>query len=70
MTKEDLAKLFRIDQDVKSIGASHEKGSGLGLILCREFVEQHGGTITAESEPGTGTTFTFTLPLEEPKIVS
>ena len=63
MTEDDLARLFRIDQDVKSIGKQEEKGSGLGLILCKEFVEKNGGSITVESEPGRGSTFTFTLPL-------
>jgi signal transduction histidine kinase len=46
-----------------SEGTNQEKGSGLGLILCREFTEKHGGTIRAESVPGKGTVVTFTLPL-------
>jgi signal transduction histidine kinase len=55
--------LFRIDVRHSSKGTNKEKGSGLGLILCREFVERNGGDITVESEPGRGTMFTFTLPL-------
>lgn len=58
-TKE---KLFRIDQSIKSTGTMGEKGTGLGLILCKEFIEKHGGTISVESEPGKGSKFTFSLP--------
>jgi signal transduction histidine kinase len=39
-----------------------ERGSGLGLVLCREFIEKNKGTIRVESEPGKGSTFIFTLP--------
>lgn len=60
--KEDMKKLFRIDVHHSTIGTSQEKGTGLGLILCREFVERHGGKIWAESEFGKGSTFKFTLP--------
>ena len=57
----DLPKLFRIDQHHTTPGLSNEKGSGLGLILCKEFVEKNGGTITIDSIPGKGTAITFTL---------
>lgn len=62
MTKEILEKLFRIDINVTSLGTSHEKGTGLGLILCKEFIEKHGEKIWVESEIGKGSTFSFTLP--------
>jgi len=65
ISKEDIEKLFRIDFNTRNIGKSREKGTGLGLILCREFVEKNGGTIWVESETGKGSIFTFTLPKEK-----
>ncbi|GEM_PF-845340 len=59
---EDLDKLFRIDTKFTSEGTEGEKGSGLGLALCNEITEIHGGTIRAESKQGEGSVFTFTLP--------
>ena len=61
--EEFISKLFRIDEKFKSTGTAGEKGTGLGLIICREFVEKNGGEITVESKPGEGTTFSFTLPM-------
>jgi signal transduction histidine kinase/uncharacterized protein HemY len=60
---ENLDKLFRIDTNVSTRGTFNEKGSGLGLILCKEFVEINKGTIWVESEPDKGSTFTFTVPM-------
>ena len=60
--EENLGRLFRIDEKFKSTGTAGEKGTGLGLIICREFVEKNGGEITVESTPGQGTTFSFTIP--------
>jgi len=65
MTPEVVAKLFRLDKTHSTPGTANERGTGLGLILCREFVEKNRGTIRAESERGVGSTFTFTLPLSE-----
>jgi two-component system sensor histidine kinase/response regulator len=59
---ENLPDLFRIDTKTQQVGTAGEQGTGLGLILCKEFVEQHAGTIWVESEVGRGSTFWFTLP--------
>jgi len=62
ISREDLQHLFRIDSPVKQKGTNGEKGSGLGLILCREFIHINQGKIWAESESGKGSTFYFSLP--------
>ncbi|NTW23454.1 MAG: HAMP domain-containing histidine kinase, partial [Lentimicrobium sp.] len=59
-----LKKLFSLNEEVSATkGTANEKGTGLGLILCREFVERNGGTISVESEVGKGSTFTIELPV-------
>jgi signal transduction histidine kinase/ligand-binding sensor domain-containing protein len=61
--EENLKRLFRIDEKFKSTGTAGERGTGLGLIICQEFVEKHGGEISVRSEPGRGSTFSFTIPI-------
>ena len=60
--KKDIENMFRIDTKINTRGTAQEPGTGLGLILCKEFIEKNSGTIRVESEPGIGSRFTFTLP--------
>jgi PAS domain S-box-containing protein len=62
MSEKKQMKLFDIAENTISKGTENEEGTGLGLILCKEFVEKHKGKIHVESEEGKGTTFTISLP--------
>jgi signal transduction histidine kinase len=64
ISPEDIEKLFRVDISHTTIGTGEEKGTGLGLILCKEFVEKNGGRIWVESEVGKGSQFHIRLPSE------
>lgn len=58
--------LFKLDKNVSRLGTNNEPSTGLGLLLCKEFIEKHGGNIWVESEVDKGTTFCFTLPTGKP----
>ena len=62
MSSEMAANLFRLDVQTGRPGTDDESSSGLGLLLCKEFVEKHGGKILVESEEGKGSTFSFSIP--------
>jgi len=65
---KDLPKLFKIESKYSTSGTADERGTGLGLILCKEFVEKHNGKIWVECEEGRGSTFYFSIPMA--KIIS
>jgi PAS domain S-box-containing protein len=63
INKEMVENLFRIDRNTNRKGTEGELSTGLGLLLCKEFIEKHGGLFWVESEVGTGSKFKFTLPI-------
>ncbi len=62
ISDENQKLLFRVDTNISTKGTNSETGTGLGLILCREFVQKHQGEIWVESVPGKGSKFIFTIP--------
>jgi len=67
MSKSTVEKLFKAGEKIHSVGTDGELSTGLGLILCKEFVEKHGGKIWAKSKEDIGSTLYFTLPLRNKK---
>lgn len=70
ISEKNVQKLFRIDLNYTTIGTSQERGTGLGLIICKELVEKNGGKIWVESQMGRGTKMIFTLPKSSSKIIA
>jgi signal transduction histidine kinase len=66
MSPEALEKLFRIDTHLATRGTEEERGNGLGLLICKEFVELNHGSISVHSSLGEGSTFTVRLPRGKP----
>lgn len=62
ISEEDIDNLFIHEINNTTLGTNKEKGTGLGLLLCKDFVEKHNGKLTIESEPGKGATFSFNIP--------
>jgi signal transduction histidine kinase len=62
MPASTVQKLFQLGNRISTLGTAKEKGTGLGLILCKDFVEKNGGTIHVESTEGVGSRFYFTIP--------
>ncbi len=60
---EEQQKLFQFEQRFSKKGTAGEEGTGMGLVLCKDFVEKHGGTIWVKSQLNEGTTFSFSLPI-------
>ncbi|MEN8121284.1 MAG: HAMP domain-containing sensor histidine kinase [Bacteroidota bacterium] len=68
ISKEKLEKLFYVGENTSTLGTNGEKGTGLGLILCKEFVEKNNGEIFVESRLNKGSIFSFNLPLYEDEL--
>lgn len=62
MEPEEASRLFKMEENTRTIGSSSEKGAGIGLLLCKELVDKNRGTISVKSTPGMGSTFYLELP--------
>ncbi|MEI6681524.1 MAG: PAS domain S-box protein [Bacteroidota bacterium] len=62
MSPKMVANLFKLEADTRRKGTDNEPSTGLGLMICRDFIEKHGGRLRVESEEGVGSTFRFSLP--------
>ena len=65
ISKDQISHLFEVDHAHSNVGTKGEKGNGLGLLLCKQFIEQNKGKIWVESTTNIGTTFRFTIPNAE-----
>jgi len=65
MSSKEIGYLFRIDKKFSKCGTANEKGTGLGLIICKELIVEHGGKVWVESKVGSGSKFSFTIPQTE-----
>jgi signal transduction histidine kinase len=68
MTPDLVNKLFELNANTSRLGTEGEPSTGLGLLLCKEFIHKHGGSINVESQVGVGTTFCFSIPGGEDQI--
>jgi signal transduction histidine kinase len=68
MTAEEATKLFSTQTHFTKPGTKGEKGTGIGLLLCRQLAELNGGEIGVRSEPGEGSIFYFTLPVAHEQL--
>jgi signal transduction histidine kinase len=64
ISPEALNKLFLVEESISTSDTDNEKGTGLGLLLCKEFIDKNDGRIWVESELGIGSTFYFTIPIK------
>jgi signal transduction histidine kinase len=69
MGEDILDRLFKIEEKITSVGTNLEIGTGLGLILCKEFIEKNNGEISVTSELGEGSTFSVSIPLSQKKAI-
>lgn len=64
ISAQKLEKIFTLEERLSEKGTGGETGTGLGLMLCKEFVEKNGGKLSVESQPGRGSRFSFTMPVK------
>ena len=62
---EKISAIFEMDKRTNTVGTEKEQGTGLGLVLCKDFIDRLGGKIWVKSIPNNGSTFTFSLPLQQ-----